>query len=165
MSYHPHSIQMTRPQAIKLAKGETIRIPHAHLSGGHVVHMTKTQIKKIHKAHGAGLGVQLKLSPAAIRHNRKHGSGIFGDILRQVVGNVAPKLLNYGAQKLGDAIQGSGFFDTLKDVAKAAAPVVLKAGAKYAGNAIQKSLLGGCVQPSHAGRKRKEGGSFLPIGY
>lgn len=81
--YIPKGINLTGLQAGKLAKGGTIQLKHEHLHGPHKVHLTKTQIKRIEKAHRDGHGMRLKMSESQLRHNKQKGAG-FMDTLKKI---------------------------------------------------------------------------------
>lgn len=155
--YHAHGVHLSKAQHTKVQGAlhkripVTLRLKHSHLKGPHMLHLTKMQLKKLAKRHTAGSGADLTLSHKQLVHSYKHGSGIFGSILKAV----AAPVINAGANYLTNKITGNGFLDDLKDTAKSIAKTVAKKGVEYGANYVTNKING-------AGRKRKGDGLVLP---
>lgn len=168
-SYVKHHVHLEKPQFHKLAKGLGVRIAHKHLKGSHEVHLTSRQLAKMGKHHKLGKGIVLKMSPSQLRHNKKYGKGMFGDLLKKGVSYLAPKAVdalgglakNFIAKKLGSGVKsvhhkksGTGFFDTLKTIGSIGLPIL-------------KGVLGGKIKKAKKTTKKKKhvGKSFVASGY
>lgn len=105
MTYHAHSLHLTKEQIRALSQGKAVRIKHAHLHGPHMLFLTKTQVARIHRAHHKGVGVHLTLSHSALRHNRLHG-GAVKDFLKGLAASGAKALINLGADQAAQHLPG-----------------------------------------------------------
>ena len=190
MPYHHHKIGFTHAQAHTLSHGGSIMLKHHHLHGEHEIHLTKTQLTKLHKSHAEGKGMKLHLSNAQLKHHVKHGSGFFGNILKTVKTQgvkLAKDLakqglqagLNYGAdkgkefisnkinEKLGEKKEeGSGLFDWAGPLASGLNNI----GNQLVDNAIPIALTaathgGGVKKKRGRPRKHPHGGSLVAAGY
>lgn len=68
---HVVPLQITRPQILKLVRGEGIQLKHAHIGTGHPVHMSLTKAKGMHTAKKLGKGKRLQLT-----HHELKASGL-----------------------------------------------------------------------------------------
>lgn len=178
-----HGFHLSKDQAKKLAKGERIRIKHADLHGPQHVYLTKSQLNKVHKHIKDRTGMTLHLSQRQIKHAIKHGSGIFGDLIKKAVGAIAPIALdglsglakNKIASMTGNGIRkkrrGKGLLgNLLKKAVGAIAPIALDGLSGLAKDKIASATSGSGINTffgsgKRVGRKRKQGGSFIPAGY
>ena len=94
-AYVLHRMTLTRDQVRKLASGQAIRVTHAHLHGKHPIHVTRSQMTKIAKHHQQGVGVQLRMSAAQVKHNLRMGGGLWDTI--KSVGRTIAGVVEKGA--------------------------------------------------------------------
>ena len=79
--YHQVPIEkLSRPQILKLLKGERVRVKHGK---HHNVHVSEEHAKKIHKASMKGAGVILQLDPYACEMNEHMRGESCGDGVRK----------------------------------------------------------------------------------
>ncbi len=155
--YHAHGVHLSKAQHTRVVQAlhkhmpVTLRLKHAHIKGPHMLHLTSMQMKRLAKRHAAGKGSDLKLTHKQLLHSYKHGSGIFGSILKAV----AAPVINAGASYLTNKITGHGFLDNLKDAAKSVAKTVAKKGVEYGANYVTNKING-------AGMRRGQG--LVPAG-
>ena len=84
--YHKISIsKLSRPQILKLLKGERVRVKHG---SGHEFHASEEQHKKIMRAHHNHKGCIVQMDPYQ-QEMHKHG-GSFGSFLRKAGHALAP---------------------------------------------------------------------------
>ncbi len=157
--HYKHGMRFTAEQIKKLAKGMGVRVAHNHLTGSHVVHLTKRQLNKVKKSSRNGVGMVLRMSPTQIRHNMK-GGGIF-DTIKDLAWSgakaIAPKAIDYASGYLKSQIgsgmslrrsqskSGKGFFGDL-----------IKGVGSYGVNALA-GLAGGRLRKRASRRKSKSG--------
>jgi hypothetical protein len=73
--YHSTGVQkLSESQKSKLRNGHSVRIKEG---SGNNLHLTDTQIKKLHSAHKKGAAYTIQMHP---EQAEKHGAGFFGDI-------------------------------------------------------------------------------------
>lgn len=122
------NLHLTHPQFKKLKKGHHAQIAHHQLGEGkHFVLVHPHKAQKIYKAHRAGKGHRLHLSPEEFEHTA-HAGG-FLDFLKSI-GNMVM----------------TGFKPILKvakPLAKAAAPIIAPAISKYTGLPISSEMVSG----------------------
>ena len=82
MSYHPHGFNLSNAQMTKLCKGGSVRVTHSNLNGPENVHLTKTQLNRLNKAHRDKVGMILKLSAPQLKKTISGGS--FKSILNKL---------------------------------------------------------------------------------
>ena len=178
MVYHQVTLGPSEAQMASLAEGDPTHLPAKNFKGDIPFHLTTAQLRKIEKAHAAGKGCLLKLSPAQVKMMAQKGSGRFTDMLRKGYDMAKPLLraglkkgIAYGADKLEKGIsdaahlEGKGFFG---DLAKSAAHagidyLVDKSGAgvghrhhhHQAGGWVGSDVFGGKVKPGKKGKKGK----------
>lgn len=90
--YTEVSLGPSEGQLSDLAEGNAVHLAPSHMKGDVTFHLTKTQIAGIQKAHAAGRGYKLKLSPAQVKHMAQHGSGRFSDLLSKAKDLAKPAL-------------------------------------------------------------------------
>ena len=79
-NYHRHGITLSEPQIKVLARGGKVRLSKEDLKGDHELDFTKTQMKRMKKAHENGKGSMIQFSAAQLRHHKK-GGNILSEIL------------------------------------------------------------------------------------
>lgn len=107
-TYHPVKLGLTRPQVMKLARGEKAQVAPHQMGCGSVHFLTKAQVRKLHTAHKKGKGVRLHFTHHQVRHHLMHGGG-FWDTLKSgasALFNVAKPLINKVAKKGVSALTG-----------------------------------------------------------
>ena len=184
VEHYSHGMNFSRPQLLKLYKGQGVRVTNSHLTGPHRVLLTKRQMNKIAKSKRNGVGMVLRMSEAQLAQN-KRGGGIF-DVLKSGLKILAPHAIDYGANFLKKKVAGAGFFG---DLIRGVGGMATNGLAKLAGGSVRrrapkrapkrgKGFLGDLVRTvggvgvnslaKLAGgklRKRKAGGSFVLPGY
>jgi len=143
-SYHKAHITLTRPKMLKLAKGEKVRLDHKHLAGGAEVHLTKTQIGRMKKAHSEKKGCMLQMSKSQLRHNKLRGSGAFSNLLKSagsalLKSGLVQKGANYALGKAADFAKSKGVNAGVVDVIHGLASKGVNAGL----NKLDQHLSGG----------------------
>ena len=148
MSYHKVHLNLDRPKMIKLAKGQKIRLDHKHMKGGHEVHLTKTQIGRLRKAHAERKGCMMQMSKAQLRHNKLRGSGMFSNLLKSagsavlnsgIVQKGANSLLNKAADFAKSKGINADMVDSLHGLAtKGVNAGVNKLGQHLAGTGVRR---------------------------
>ena len=170
-----------------LAEGDPTHLPAKNFEGDIPFHLTTAQLRKIEKAHAAGKGCLLKLSPAQVKMMAQKGSGRFTDMLRKGYNMAKPMLraglkkgIAYGASKLEQGISdaahldGEGFFGNLaKKAAHAGIDFVAdRVGAgmgvplagqvhPHVGGWVGSDIFGGKVKPGKKGKKGQKGKGFF----
>ncbi len=148
MVYHPVKLNLSKAQCQNLAKGKTVQLSPSHLrSGTQQVHLTKTQVNRLHRAAKSGAGVRLQLSHPQLRHHARHGKGFFGDLLKNtgknLINTVGKDLLNKGVSKLADfGAKKGGIVGTLANLgantlSQVGDKVIDKANEKLGGSGIR----------------------------
>lgn len=79
--YHTHHMHLSEHDVHRLARGESVKIPHAHLKGTHKVLLTGGQVKKFIHAYHSGKGTTLKMSHAQVRKHVTEGCGFFSSLV------------------------------------------------------------------------------------
>ncbi len=75
--YHPTGVQkLSESQKSKLRNSHPVRIK---LGSGNNLHLTDQQIKKLQSTHKKGVAYTITFHP---EQAEKHGSGMFGDLLK-----------------------------------------------------------------------------------
>jgi len=143
-SYHKAHITLTRPKMLKLAKGEKVRLDHKHLAGGAEVHLTKTQIGRMKKAHSEKKGCMLQMSKSQLRHNKLRGSGAFSNLLKSagsalLKSGLVQKGANYALGKAADFAKSKGVNAGVVDAIHGLASKGVNAGL----NKLDQHLSGG----------------------
>jgi hypothetical protein len=110
--YHRVGLDLSGDQMHKLGRGMSVSVR----PGQHIVHMTKAQKTKLAAAHKLGKTASVKLSKAALDHNRVHGSGLFGNILK----TVARAALPFAAKTLGNVTGSKAVGDIAGGIGDAA---------------------------------------------
>jgi len=179
--YHPFSLHLTHKQICRIIEGHRVRIVAEQLAqeGGHPLHLTKVQINRILRHRAEGKGVDIQLSHLQLLHHAKHGSGMFGDLVRKAGNfvrdsNLLPVLRNtaldgakslasYGIDKLSDVISDV-VPDSLKQYSDAGLAIGSKLGRDQIGhllNGLKSSKNGsGLFPPGYS-----YGGGLFPPGY
>lgn len=163
MSYVEHKgLHLSDAQKKKLMKGEKVRVAHEHLAHpkGETAYLTKSQYKKLLKAHKENKGMLLDMSQKQLKKHLK-GGGLFSSIAKSLGRALIPitteavkGLANQGIDALAgtasNALGGSG---------------VVKKPKKSTGNGIldMLDLFGGGVPEMKGKGKKKSGGSFTNV--
>lgn len=91
MVYCTDSIHLSRRNAVRLVKGEGVKIGKKHLHGEHPVFLTAPQKGKLETHRGSKKPMLLHFSRAQIKHHLKHGGG-FWDSLKKIGSAVIDKV-------------------------------------------------------------------------
>jgi hypothetical protein len=99
MVYVPINLKLANHHVQSLLSGGSVRITSNMIGSGEPCLVNKTQLKRMAKVHGGGAGfMTLKMSKAHLKHNIKHGSGLwqdFKDMFKKGVKRVGPHIINY----------------------------------------------------------------------
>jgi hypothetical protein len=163
MSYVEHKgLHLSDAQKKKLLKGEKVRVAHEHLAHpkGETAYLTKSQYKKLLKAHKEQKGMLLDMSQKQLKKHLK-GSGLFSSIAKSLGRALIPiatdavkGLANQGIDALAgtasNALGGSG---------------IKKHPKKSTGNGILDlfDLFGSGINETKTKGKSKSGGSFTNV--
>jgi hypothetical protein len=135
----------------------SLKLLHEHLHGDHPLHLTKTQVDKLHKCDAEKKGASIKMSKAAVQHT---GRGFFGDIWNGI------KKVFGVAKEVGNTLKDIGLAPSkLVGFIPHPAAQVASEGLKTVGmghfmnGCFTKG--GRCANPAVAYAK---GGSFRPLG-
>ncbi len=126
--YIAYGVTLSDNQRMKLAKAFkekspiTLRLSHNELTGSDEMMLTQTQIKKIHKAHSAGKGVDLKISKTQITKIAQKGGSLFSSLLN-IGTKLLPKAMNIATKILPSLATGA-----LSSVGNFATDKILGAG-------------------------------------
>jgi hypothetical protein len=111
--YVPFQLAIQPHHVMAWAHGGAIKIHPKQQGHGHMVHITKSQHKRLMKSRVSGRPINIKMSPAHFKHNVRHGGGFFGDVWNKIkqgakaaYNAVAPHvkpLLQKGIETLGNA--------------------------------------------------------------
>ncbi len=80
--YVPLSCHLSVVQRRRLMQGKCVQMMPRALDkkGGCTMHVTARQAHKLHAHHAKGMGLRLKMSMAQLRHNRRHGAGLWDSL-------------------------------------------------------------------------------------
>jgi hypothetical protein len=148
MVYHQVTLGPSEGQMASLADGDAVHLPAKNFSGDIEFHLTTAQVKKIEKAHAAGRGCLLKLSPAQVKMMAQKGSGRFTDLLRQGY-NIAKPALRQGLKK-GIAMGGKKLSEKVQQGIESGSRRLedkISDVAGLDGGWIGSSIFGGSAQP------------------
>ena len=86
-SYYETKLALSDDQMQSLQGGATIRIKFEQLDSpvpDDIVHLTRTQQKKLERAHSEGKGTTLRMSGAQLSYIKKSGSGVLSNFLNRI---------------------------------------------------------------------------------
>lgn len=171
MSYNIVPFHLTEAQKAKARsalkhKGTlTVRISSKNIGHGNSkLSLTERQMKDVHHKKSQNLGVQLKISPSAMKHGETHGAGFVGDMLKSGAKMGAKWLVNKAANVVNDKIEGMGMMKSKskKRVGKGLLGTVGAWGLRGLANVVESGAGIHSHNCHHCGHKQHAAGIISP---